>query len=54
MTYIAEEVLLFAQNLVIYFQLDTQIGNVLVNDCLVGSKASETKGKRMNDKNISK
>ena len=31
---------MFAQNLVIHFQLDTQIGNVLVNDRLVGSKAS--------------
>ena len=46
MTHIAKEIGLFAQNLIIDFQLDTQIGNVFVYDCLVGSKASETEGKQ--------
>lgn len=40
MSYIAYEILLFTQNLVVHIQFETQIGNVLVKGFLVGSLAS--------------
>ena len=40
-TYVTKEILIFAQNLLIHIQLSAQIVNVLVKNCLIGSKISE-------------
>lgn len=44
MTYVTEEILAFAQNLLVHIQLDAQVGHVLIDDGLVWSKASEPEG----------
>ena len=43
-SYVAYEILLFTQNLVVHIQFKTQFGNMLVKDIFVGSLASEPSG----------
>lgn len=44
MSYVAYEILLFTQNLVVHIQFETQIGNVLVKGLFVGSLVSVSFG----------